>query len=125
MIPHVDIYDTYSEVQRRKDRPIWEGEGPSREMIEKISATFRAQVGREIASAELKTTLDGMGWLMRMAAEEDVPLEALMQIAEDIESKARANIARTSIGVHDQLSVGVGAGFFTGLWVGILFERER
>lgn len=110
------LRDTYDHIQARKDEP-WE---PPAEIVESVIATFRAQQGRDITAAELVVTLVGMGWVTRMALEQDLDMEELMDIVDDLERVTRSSTTRLpQIHERDQIAVGLGSGFFTGLWLGL------
>lgn len=106
-----------------KEQP-WE---PSAEIVEAISQGFRRQMDRAITSAELKTVLDGVGWgwVTRCIFENDLDMEEAMKVARDIEANVETHMARLgdTRGDADRLSIGIGAGFFTGLWIGLLLSQ--
>jgi hypothetical protein len=113
-----ELTDTYRRVQEMKEEP-WQ---PPREAMAAMSQAFKAALLRSPSNAELKVMAEGFGWVQKMAGEQCLNLLEVVQIAMEIESNTRANLLRvqTELSAHDQLGAGVGAGFFTGLWVGLL-----
>lgn len=117
------MHRAYEWVQAMKELP-WE---PPAVLVETVSRVYREQTGREISSAALKVTLDGMGWVTRMAQERGLDMEELMEICETVGDNARANVEQAKLGGvgEDELSIGVGAGFFTGMWLAFKYGDLR
>lgn len=108
--------DTFARVNELKDQP-WE---PPAEIVTMLSKRYREATGQEISSAELQTMVQGLGWTIRMAHDAGIDPDEMAATTELLLATTRRNVARIGVGGLDDLAVGLGAGFFTGLYVGLL-----
>lgn len=116
-----DLADVYAHVQARKEEPV---DLPS-EAVDALSKSFRMQFGRAPSSAELSVSVRGFGWIHKMTDEQGLDMRELVQIAEELAKATSENMeaAQAELQAEDVLSAGVGGGFFTGLWVGLLLKE--
>ena len=77
--PVSELTDTYAEVQALKVEP-WE---PPEGSIEAISRAFTASMLREPTTAELLTMITGVGWIYRMALDEDLDMTEIVAVATE------------------------------------------
>lgn len=115
-----DLTDTFLRVQEMKDEP-WE---PPTELVSALAKRFRAERGEEITSAQLLLTVRGIGWILHMCQEHDLPFDELMIVTGMLEQHIAVNVRRARMvgavgATDDPLTVGLAAGFFTGLWLGL------
>jgi hypothetical protein len=116
-----DLLATYELVQRLKDEvtvvPV------SRQ---KWRDVFQARLKRMPTEQELDAGMAGLGWLVRMCNEEEIDFEDFMGICEKIQANVRENLpnATTVYSFDDAIGLGIGAGFPTGLWVGLLLGQS-
>jgi hypothetical protein len=113
-----ELTDTFLHVQEMKDTP-WE---PPAELVDALAQRWRAQMGEEITSAQLLATVQGVGWILHMCQEHDIPFDELMTVTAMLEQHVTVNRRRTQMAggpTEHPLTVGLGAGFFTGLWLGL------
>lgn len=113
-----ELTDTFLHVQEMKDKP-W---APPAELVAALARGFKAQMGEEITSAQLLVTVQGVGWILHMCQEHGIPFDELMSITAMLEQHVEVNRQRARLAggpEEDPLKVGLGAGFFTGLWLGL------
>lgn len=108
--------DTFARVNELKDQP-WE---PPAEIVTMLSKRYREATGQEISSAELQTMVQGLGWTIRMAHDAGIDPDEMFSVTESLLVTTRRNMVRIGGGRRDELGIGLGAGFYTGLYVGLL-----
>jgi hypothetical protein len=122
----VNLIDAYEEVQRRKD-------DASRAGVENIdAATVRIVVDRvldEFTRANpvmVAQVIGGMAWVIHMCEQEGYDLDETMEVCERIGATVRRSLPTLGTFTPEQaVEVGIGAGFWTGLWLAGVAKEER
>lgn len=112
-----DLLETFIRVQDLKTEA-WE---PPTELVDALAKGYRAQIGEEITAAQLLLTVQGVGWVLHMCQDHDLPFDELMGILGALEEEVRVNTKRAQRagGNEDPVAMALGGGFFTGLWLGL------
>lgn len=117
------LFDALQEVQRRKDDDHWQ---PTGDDIKRVAEGITEQLGALDPKA-VEAALAGMGWVMAMMQTNGLDMEEFFVACEWLTEVTMRNVSKIegSFTPEQGVQAGVGAGFPTGLWVGLLIRGGK
>lgn len=123
------LRDAFLEVQRRKREAEVDGVAPP-----EVVATVRRKLADELPDlardgARLdklaEVTCCGMLWVAKMLAEYDLSFVEAWGVADSLGDAVKLAMQRTTHTPEQGVELGVGAGLYTGVWMGLLLAEAR
>lgn len=120
-----DLTDAYARAQAFKEH--WNHLGAHDippERLEELRVAVEGKLSREgitdaARAAALYNTLRGVAWIAGLASTYDLAIDPLMTVPEDIARNVTANMEGIPLAPKQCVELGIGAGFFTGLLIGL------
>lgn len=121
-----ELHDIYLRVQELKEQSF---DMPA-DLIGVLSDRLAEQLGRRPSTGELEAAVAGIGWVARMLHDFKLDLADALAVPEAITANVLTNLRRARernapYGEREAVEAGIGAGFYTGLYMGLLLMRER
>jgi hypothetical protein len=119
-----DLTDAYARAQAFKEQ-YRIAENVTGERLEELRGVIACKIAQEgitepqAARAALYSTLNGLTWIAGLSQVHDLAIDPLMSIPEDIARNVSINAEDVVLNPSQAIQMGVGAGFFTGLLVGL------
>lgn len=117
-----DLVEAFDRVNAIKGDDHWR---PDADSLRQITEKLRAELGEGFNAKGVEDTIMGLGWVGRMLVEYGLDFEQLMVTAERLTDATLAGVDRSKLGLTPEqgLQAGIGAGYFTGLYMGLMIGR--
>lgn len=119
-----ELTDAYQAAQAFKNEAASDW-SPTGEQLRTIFEQLAGELG-EVTPQMVEQTLRGLGWVARLVVEHQLELDELMAVCQALDDGTRQEVVAAGLTDPGQAcSAGTGAGFFTGLLVGLIVAERR
>jgi hypothetical protein len=119
------LRDAYEHVQHRKEQASFDEWPPA--LVPTVSLVAR-KVRDQLGTTDprvIESTMNGMAWVCQMLYEENMDPEEAMDVPMDLSRNVLGTLPPALVErltLRQAVDLGIGAGFFTGLWMGVLMR---